>query len=74
MSKFKLTAEAVATYRPFAIALGQAIANTKVTDYKRMEMMLRHYKALRPADKMRCLTEMDQCKLARRGELEARVA
>lgn len=74
MSKWKITQEAVANYRPFPIALAQAIANTKVTDYPRMALLIRNYTGLNAAGKLICATELEQCKLAKRGQLEARVA
>ncbi len=71
--KHKITMEAVAAYRPFPVALGQEIAKTKLGAYDRMALLTRVYTGLKPADRLRCITELELCKAAKRGELEARV-
>lgn len=74
MSKQRLTLEALATYRSFPIALGQEIAQTRVTDHARMAILTRNYMSLLPADRLRCINELELCKLAKRGGVEAMVA
>lgn len=60
--------------RPLPVALGQLLANTPIGKQERHALLGRIYNTLSPLDKIRCREELQCCKLAKRGALEARVA
>lgn len=55
------------------VLLAHQFAAAKPTEQGRMELLNRLFNTLSPADKMRCRDELAWCKLAKRGNLEARV-
>lgn len=68
----ELTLEAlVGKARPPAIVLAHCMANTKLSNSARMELLNRLYNTLSPRDKLRCRDELRWCLMAKRGMLEA---
>lgn len=59
--------------RPLWQALAHLMANTPATD-QRWDSLQRLFRALNPADKIRCQDELAQCRKAKRGELKAVVS
>jgi hypothetical protein len=57
--------------RPLHVALAQVMANTSYARIDRHELLSRVYSALRPVDKLRCLAELNACRQAKRGHVEA---
>ena len=54
--------------RELPIALGQVLATTKLGNEARQVTLHRLFKALKPADQLRCQIELMNCKRAMRGE------
>lgn len=59
--------------RPLPIALGQVLANTPLGNTARLQVLGRLFNGLRPGDKVRCQVELQACRLAKRGRVEALV-
>lgn len=60
----------LSTRRDLAVTIGQQLANEK-PGTRRMELLNRLFARLSPADKLRCQSEIAQCKAAKRGLLLA---
>ena len=60
--------------RPLHIALAHCLAVAKVTDLERQATLTHVFATLTPGDKLACLRELHECKLAQRGKTEADVS
>ncbi len=59
--------------RPLPLALAQSMARCKLGNTERMELLNRLYRTLSPAGQLRCKDELAQCRLAKRGGVEATI-
>lgn len=54
--------------RPLWLALAHCFAATKLGEQRRLAVLGRIFNGLLPGDKLRCLVELRECQLAKRGE------
>lgn len=57
--------------RPLPVALAHELARAKLGDQDRQQVLGRIFTGLSPADKLRCRDELEWCKLAKRGHVQA---